>query len=182
MRLNKDFFSHSCLEVAPALVGKIIFHRLPNGEILSLRITETEAYNGESDTACHAHKGKTKRNELLWREPGTVYVYLCYGMHWMLNAITGSEGVAEGVLIRACQNQNGPGKLTKYLQIDKNLNGTSFVSSDELWIEDDGYSPTLREDTRIGINYAAPEDHERRWRFIDIASEQKKINNHRNGK
>jgi len=182
MRLNEEFFARSCLDVAPELVGKIICHRLPDGELRCLRITETEAYNGEDDTACHASKGKTARNEVLWKAPGTIYVYLCYGMHWMLNAITGREGVAEGVLIRACENYAGPGKLTKYLQIDKSLNKSSFLRSEELWIEDDGYQPDLRTDARIGINYAAPEDRERRWRFIDIASEQKKVNNNRNRK
>lgn len=166
-RLDEAFFDRSCLEAAPALVGKLLLHRLDDGSVLSLRITETEAYNGVADTACHASKGKTPRAELLWHRPGTIYIYLCYGMHWMLNAVTGAEGDPQAVLIRACDAAPGPGRLTKYLRLDKHLNGHSFVDSPELWIEDDGYTPRLRTDTRVGIGYASPEDQARLWRFID---------------
>lgn len=166
-RLDEAFFAKSCLEVAPALVGKLLVHRLADGSVLTLRITETEAYNGVADTACHASKGKTPRAELLWRRPGTIYIYLCYGMHWMLNAVTGAEGDPQAVLIRACDAAPGPGRLTKYLRLDKQLNGHSFVDSPELWLADDGYAPLLRTDTRVGIGYASPEDQARQWRFID---------------
>lgn len=166
-RLEEAFFARSCILVAQDMVGKLICRKTPEGEILTLRITEAEAYNGVSDTACHAYRGRTPRSEMLWRAPGTVYVYLCYGMHWMLNAITGREGEAEGVLIRACEAYNGPGKLTKYLQIDKRFNGGSFVESDLLWLADDGYRPSIRTDKRVGINYADQRDIDRPWRFID---------------
>lgn len=181
-RLTETFFLRSCLEAAPALVGKLICRRLPDGSVLRLRITETEAYNGTADTACHASKGKTQRSEMLWRAPGTVYIYLCYGMHWMLNVITGSEGDPQGVLIRACEGYGGPGKLTKYLQLDKQFNGTSFCDCGALWMEDDGYRPSLRTDCRVGIDYAAPEDRDRLWRFIDCSSEQNQIEQKRNGR
>lgn len=86
-RLTYDFFHRPCLEVARDLVGKVLVH---NGQ--RLRISETEAYCGESDTACHAHKGRTKRTEVLYADAGTIYIYLCYGIHWLLNIITGSTG------------------------------------------------------------------------------------------
>ena len=108
--------------VAPELVGKILVHRDVSGQELRLRISETEAYAGVDDTACHAHKGKTPRTRLLWEDAGTVYIYLCYGVHWMLNIITGEKDVPQGVLIRACEGHPGPGRLTKALGITKELN------------------------------------------------------------
>ena len=105
--LPYEFYHRPCLEVAPDLVGKVLVH---NGQ--RLRISETEAYCGENDTACHAHKGRTKRTEVLYADAGTVYIYLCYGMHWMLNIITGDKEDPQGVLIRACAEAPGPGMLT----------------------------------------------------------------------
>ena len=83
MRLDYEFFHRPCLEVAKDLVAKVLVRNTPNGP-LRLRISETEAYCGEDDTACHAHKGRTKRTEVLYMESGTIYIYLCYGMHWLL--------------------------------------------------------------------------------------------------
>lgn len=164
-RLPYDFFARDCLEVAPDLVGKLLVHRTPVGEELRLRISETEAYAGVSDTACHAHKGKTARNRLLWEKAGTVYIYLCYGMHWMLNVITGEVGDAQGVLIRACVDYPGPGKLTKHLKITKELNESSFVEGERLWFEDDGLRPHIVTDKRVGIGYASEEDQNKLWRY-----------------
>ena len=89
-KLDYKFFDRDALEVATQLVGKILVSKL-SGEEIRVRITETEAYCGEADTACHAHKGRTKRTEALYCESGTVYVYLCYGMHWLMNVITGGR-------------------------------------------------------------------------------------------
>ena len=114
-RLEKSFFEKSPLEVSEALVGKILVHKTEEGE-KRLRITETEAYWGEEDTACHASRGRTKRTEVMYREAGTVYVYLCYGMHWMLNLVTGRVDQPEAVLIRACESAEGPGRLTKAME------------------------------------------------------------------
>ena len=100
-RLERDFFSRDVLEVAPDLVGKLVAHRVGD-EILRLRISETEAYRGEEDTACHAHRGRTKRTDILYRQPGTIYLYLCYGIHWLLNLVTGEEEQPQAVLVRAC--------------------------------------------------------------------------------
>lgn len=158
--LPYEFYHRPCLEVAADLVGKILVH---NG--MRLRISETEAYCGESDTACHASKGRTKRSEVLYCDAGTVYIYLCYGMHWMLNVITGDREDPQGVLIRACVDAGGPGKLTKQLGITGTLNRTSAVTNPVLWIEDDGFRCPVVTDKRVGIGYASQEDQDRLWRF-----------------
>lgn len=165
MRLEEGFFRRECLEVARDLVGKVLVHRTVDGEI-RLRITETEAYCGEWDTACHAHKGRTKRTEVLYGPPGTIYVYLCYGIHFLLNIVTGQEESPQAVLIRACQEANGPGKLTKALGITGSLNRESVLTSPELWVEDDGLRCALHTAKRVGIGYASQEDQDRPWRFI----------------
>ena len=160
-RLTYDFFHRHALEVAPDLVGKLLIH---NGT--ALRISETEAYCGESDTACHAHKGRTKRTEVLYKDAGTIYIYLCYGMHWLMNVITGDTDDPQGVLIRACVDAEGPGKLTKKLGITGEQNRGSIVTSDTLWIADDGFQCSVRTDKRVGIGYASQEDQNKPWRFI----------------
>ena len=159
-RLTFDFFHRPCLEVARDLVGKVLVHKGKR-----LRISETEAYCGESDTACHASKGRTKRTEVMYMDAGTVYIYLCYGMHWMLNIVTGEEDQPEAVLIRACLEAPGPGKLTKALAITGDLNRGSVVDSDVLWVEDDGFRCEIAADKRVGIGYASREDQDRLWRF-----------------
>ena len=159
-RLDREFFYRECLEVARDLVGKVLVH---NGQ--RLRITETEAYCGESDTACHAHKGRTKRTEVLYAEAGTIYIYLCYGMHWLLNIVTGDVGDPQAVLIRACVDAEGPAKLTKKLGITGDLNHDSVLASEALWIEDDGFRCRIVTDKRVGIGYASQEDQDKLWRF-----------------
>ena len=159
-RLDREFFYRECLEVARDLVGKVLVH---NGQ--RLRISETEAYCGESDTACHAHKGRTKRTEVLYAEAGTIYIYLCYGMHWLLNIVTGDVGDPQAVLIRACVDAEGPAKLTKKLGITGDLNHDSVLASEALWIEDDGFRCRIVTDKRVGIGYASQEDQDKLWRF-----------------
>ncbi len=166
IRLSEEFYHRDCLEVAPDLVGKVICRRLPDGSVLRERIAETEAYRGTEDLACHASKGRTPRTELLYRESGVIYVYFCYGMHWLMNVITGEREEPQGVLIRAGEVHNGPAKLTKYLQINKSFNGESFVSHSDLWIEDDGFKPLLRTDVRVGIDYAGDYWKNMPWRWI----------------
>jgi len=160
-RLDDAFFHRPCLEVAQDLVGKV----LVCGD-KRLRISETEAYCGEADTACHAHKGRTKRTEVLYAEAGTIYVYLCYGIHWLLNIVTGEENEPEAVLIRACVDAAGPGKLTKALGITGELNRQHICRQDELYIEDDGFRCDVTTDKRVGIGYASQKDQDRLWRFI----------------
>ena len=165
MKLDYDFYHRPCPAVARDLVGKVLVHKTADGE-LRLRISETECYCGEEDTACHAHKGRTKRTEVLYAEAGTIYIYLCYGMHWLINIVTGEKEHPEAVLIRACIDAPGPGKLTKRLGITGNLNRESIVASPELWIEDDGFQCTVRTGKRVGIGYASREDQDRPWRFV----------------
>src|SRR5574344_1850697 len=93
------FYAGRAPAVARALIGKILCRRV-GGRTVRARITETEAYYGEADTACHAHRGKTKRNAVMYESGGRAYVYLCYGMYDMLNVVTGPADFPEAVLIR----------------------------------------------------------------------------------
>ena len=164
MRLGYEFFHRPCLDVAKDLVGKVLVRKGPKG-LMRLRISETESYCGEADTACHAHKGRTKRTEVMYMDAGTIYVYLCYGMHWMLNIVTGDQDDPQAVLIRACVDAPGPGRLTKTLGITGELNRQHICGQDQLWIEDDGFRCTVETDKRVGIGYASLEDQNRLWRF-----------------
>lgn len=159
-RLPYEFYHRPCDAVARDLVGKVIVH---GGK--RLRISETEIYWGENDTACHAHKGRTKRTEVLWADAGTIYVYLCYGMHWLLNIVTGDAEDPQAVLIRACAEAPGPGRLTKALGITGDYNRQSILTTPDLWIEDDGTRFEIEQDTRVGIGYASQEDQARLWRY-----------------
>lgn len=165
--LGKDFFDRDCLKVAPELVGKVIVRILPDGTEKRERISETEAYRGEEDKACHASKGRTKRTELLYGESGVIYVYLCYGMHWLMNVITGEKEQPQGVLIRAGELHDGPAKLTKYLQVTGEFNGQKFYGNEKIYIEDDGYIPEIKTAPRVGIDYAGEYWKDIEWRFID---------------
>lgn len=165
MRLGREFFLRDALEVAPELVGKTLVSSLPGAQERRLVITETEVYRGVEDSACHAHRGRTKRTEMLYRPGGAVYVYLCYGIHWLLNVITGPEDFPQGVLIRACEGFEGPGKLTKHLGITGAQNGIDICSSPLLRIEDEGRIVNITTDKRVGIAYAEEADRERLWRF-----------------
>ena len=149
-RLNRDFFLQDTVTAAQALLGRYLV-RVDGGETIVCRITETEAYVGAVDKACHAYGGRrTKRTETLYAAPGTAYVYLIYGMYSCLNFVTGPEGEASAILVRGCAPvygadaaarrrfsiaaaemnasqrknfMNGPGKLCRGLSIDRSLNG-----------------------------------------------------------
>lgn len=159
-----SFYHRPCDQVARDLVGKILVRRTAEGET-RLRISETEVYWGENDTACHASRGRTKRTEVLYADAGTIYVYLCYGMHWMLNIVTGDAEDPQAVLVRACVEAPGPGKLTKHLGITGEYNRQSILTCPDLWIEDDGKCFPITAHKRVGIGYASQEDQDRLWRF-----------------
>ena len=165
MKMPYSFFNRNCLEVSRDLVGKVLVRKTDSGDI-KLRITETESYMGEADTACHAHKGRTKRTEVMYMKAGTIYVYLCYGMHWLLNIVTGDVDDPQAVLIRACEDFEGPAKLTRKLMINGDFNRKDITECDDLYIEDDGFQCEVVTDTRVGINYASEEDRLKLWRFI----------------
>ncbi|MDO4816280.1 MAG: DNA-3-methyladenine glycosylase [Bacillota bacterium] len=156
--IDREFFRQDAVKLAPSLVGKLLVRRFPDGSVKKLRITETEAYTGTDDTACHAHKGKTPRSEMLWHDGGTIYVYLCYGMHNLINIVSGAEDDPQAVLIRCCEGAEGPGRLTKALGIDRRYNGLDIMSCDDLWLEDDGAEVDIILDTRVGIAYAEEKD------------------------
>lgn len=164
-KLGENFFARDVLEVAPDLVGKILVSKIKDEEI-RVRITETEAYRGEEDTACHAHKGRTKRTEVLYAKSGLIYVYLCYGMHWLMNIVTGEKNQPQAVLLRAGEGYSGPAKLTKALGVTGEQNKQSIIDNAEIWIEDDGQKHSFHTDTRVGIAYATEEYREKKWRFI----------------
>ncbi|MBI5541754.1 MAG: DNA-3-methyladenine glycosylase [Bacteroidia bacterium] len=164
--LEEEFFKKDVLEVAPALIGKILCRRLENDKVEKFIITETEAYRGEEDLACHASKGRTKRTEVMYHEGGKIYVYLIYGMYWLLNIVTGDENEPQAVLIRGIEKYNGPGKLTKALQISGEFYGKKLKSENGLWIENNVLTSNIITSTRIGIDYAGEEWKNKPWRFI----------------
>ncbi|MBI2475735.1 MAG: DNA-3-methyladenine glycosylase [Candidatus Taylorbacteria bacterium] len=133
--LEKDFFARSTLQVAKGLLCCVLCRKIGK-KIIRLPITEVEAYDGPNDKASHAYRGETSRNRVMFGKAGVWYVYFTYGMHWMLNMVTGPEGYPAAVLIRGVEGINGPARLTKFLKIDKRLNGRRAVRKSGLWIED----------------------------------------------
>lgn len=132
------------------------------------RITEVEAYHGEADLACHASKGRTPRTEVMYQAGGRWYVYLCYGIHEMLNLVTGPEDHPAAVLIRGLESVAGPGRLTKRLHIDRRLNGALAAPASGLHLEDHGVHLSrgqIHSGPRIGVDYAGPVWCAKPWRF-----------------
>lgn len=164
-KLNLDFYSRDVLLVAPELLGKSIILDI-NGSLSSYIIYETEAYRGIEDLACHASKGRTTRTEVMFHQGGKLYIYLIYGMYWMLNIVTGTENIPQAVLIRGIKDCLGPGRLTKKLGIDKSYYGESLITSKRIWLEDTGYRPPYSQTPRIGIDYAGKIWKNKPWRYI----------------
>ena len=103
----------------------------------------------------------------MYREGGVAYVYLCYGVHEMLNIVTGPAESPQAVLIRGVEGSSGPGRLTKALSIGHEFNGVSFIDSDLIWLETDTFEPaSINALPRVGISYASEEDQKRLWRFV----------------
>ncbi len=163
---NKNFFKVNTISLAQNLIGKWIETNI-NGVKVREQILETEAYLGVNDSACHTFNNKrTLRTEPMYHEGGTIYIYLCYGMHYLLNIVSEKEGVPEAVLIRATTCAKGPARLTKHLNITKNLNGESIVNNNKICILDDGKKYAYTCASRIGISYANKIDQEAPLRFI----------------
>lgn len=165
-KLPADFFMQDVLIVAPALLGKQIVRVHDSGEISRHIISETEAYKGGDDLACHASKGKTPRTEVMFDEGGVLYIYLIYGMYWMLNVVTSVKDVPQAVLIRGLADVSGPGRLTKALGLDKSFNGENLCASDRIWIEDLGSQLTYTTHPRMNIDYAGEYWKNMPWRFV----------------
>lgn len=167
-KLGLDFFRRDVLETAPDLIGKILVRRFDDGQLFSSQITEVEAYRGEEDKACHASKGRTTRTEIMYQPGGSVYVYLIYGMYWMLNFVTGGRNEPQAVLIRGLNNLTGPGRITRQLEIGSDFYGEDLAVSERLWIEDNPRHIGVQAGPRIGIDYAGEPWRTLPWRFVAI--------------
>lgn len=172
--VDKKFFTRrDTVALARWLIGKHLVRRWPDGREEARRITETEAYHGESDLACHARAGRTRRTEVMYGPGGTWYVYLCYGIHEMLNLVVGPRDWPAAVLIRGIEGAPGPGRVTRALGIDRLLNATAAHPESGLWIEDRGERldrSLIQATPRIGIDYAGPVWSVMPWRFVLLES------------
>lgn len=164
-RLHPDFFKRDAVTVARELLGRTIVRRFENGEEKRFVIVETEAYLGEDDLACHASKGRTPRTEVMYHDGGKIYVYLIYGMYWMLNFVTGGDGHPQAVLIRGVDKVIGSGRVGRLLQLDKSFYGEDLCASSRLWVEDTPVITTFATAPRVGVDYAK-EWKDMEWRFI----------------
>jgi len=165
-RLSGDFFTRDVLDVAPDLLGKSITRRFNDGKTQRFLITEVEAYRGEEDLACHASKGRTPRTEVMYWQGGHIYVYLIYGIHYMLNFVTSVEDIPQAILIRGIDHVIGPGRVSKLLEIDKRFNQQNLITSDTIWVEPSATKIKYKTDVRVGIDYAGAYWKNRLWRFI----------------
>ena len=171
--LPKQFYARNTLEVAQELLGCFLVREY-HGKVWRARITETEAYAGEDDLASHASRGRTPRTETMYGDPGRAYVYMIYGMYYCLNIVTEKKDFPAAVLIRSVKIEdidhkktNGPGKLCKFLKIDKKLNGWDMTKGEKLWIEARDSKmklPRIKKSKRIGVDYAK-HCKEYLWRF-----------------
>ena len=165
-RLGFDFYNRDVLEVAPELVGLTLARSIDEMIVQRYTITEVEAYRGIEDLACHASKGRTSRTEVMFQQGGLVYVYLIYGMYWMLNIVTGEPNNPQAILIRGLDGCYGPGRLTKRLSIGKDFYGENLSTSTRIWVEKSAKPPMIETSTRIGIDYAGNEWASKPWRFF----------------
>lgn len=177
--LPQSFFARDALDVAGDLLGKT----LKRGHV-QLRITEVEAYRYPHDSANHCHAGKTARNAPMWGPPGHAYVYLCYGIHHLLNLVTDQEGEGSAVLIRSCEPLagiptiqkrrghiqgpamlTGPGKVGAALGLDKSWNNHPLYKKGGLVLLDGKNPQKILEGPRVGIGYADLKDIKAPWRL-----------------
>ncbi|MHB9056066.1 MAG: DNA-3-methyladenine glycosylase [Paludibacteraceae bacterium] len=163
-RLDKNFYIQGAVDLAQQLLGKTIVRVFEDGDVKRYKITATEAYSGSEDKACHASKGRTKRTEVMFHEGGKIYVYLIYGMYWMLNVVAGEENNAQAVLICGIDNIMGSGRVGRELKIDKSFYGEDLTTSERIWIETIGEHPEFLTKKRIGVDYAG-EWKDKLWHF-----------------
>ena len=155
--MTPAFFNRPADRVAKELLGVSLVVKTADGQFTRHMVFETEAYLGAHDLACHGSRGCTRRNATMFGPAGHWYVYLCYGMHWMLNIVTGAEGVPAAVLIRGVGEHVGPGRLTKALGIDRSFDGRPASRRAGLWLESGGQPVPRRlieRTPRIGVGYA----------------------------
>ena len=186
MKIEQGYYRQEIVQdVAKDLLGKVLHTRI-NNQLTAGVIVETEAYSWK-EQGCHAYNNlRTARTEVMFGQGGSAYVYLCYGIHNIFNVVTNIEETAEAVLIRALEPlegaeimqqrtgvqslhriTSGPGKLSKAMAIERNLNG-ALLWGDEIWIEDSGTKiakNAIKAVSRVGIDYAG-KDATLPWRFI----------------
>jgi len=185
--MDRGFFQRKTLIVARELIGKLLVRTIDNYRVSGI-IYETEAYDGGRDLACHARSGKTDRNAVMYGDGGHAYVYFTYGMHWMVNCVSGPIGYPAAILIRAvhpvegidhirCQRApiqekhwcNGPAKLTKALSITNELNGVDLCALGSPLRVEFGFSVPaawISSTPRIGIQNTPEPWKSKPWRFI----------------
>jgi DNA-3-methyladenine glycosylase len=178
--ISQTFYLRPVELVAQDLLGKLLCR---DGVVL--RIAEVEAYGGQKDSASHCRFGKTVRNAPMWGMGGHCYVYLCYGIHQMLNIVTGMAGEGAAVLVRSCEVVegiqtvqerrkaghgaticNGPGKVAQALAIDRGFNNHPLFEIGGLELREGEMPISIERTTRIGIGYAKDEDKSAHLRFV----------------
>ncbi len=169
--LPPTFFHEEAITVAPKLLGTILCRRMHNGQIKKGVVVETEAYMPD-DPACHAARGITKRTIPMFEQGGISYVYFIYGMYHCFNTVTGEKGSGQAVLIRALhmlgnepiRSASGPGKLCRYLEIDRTHNSLPLTKENGLWFEENPEPQKfiIETSSRIGISIGK----EKQWRFF----------------
>ena len=178
--ISLEFYLRSPLDVAKDLLGRHLRH-----ENVIVRITEIEIYGDQKDSASHCRFNQTSRNTPMWETGGQIYVYLCYGIHNMLNIVTGPNGAGSAILIRSCEpikglqqicqrRQNfkvtsklltGPGKVAQALAVNRTFNKHKLFKPGGLELLNGTPSKNIIAGPRIGINFASETDRLRHWRF-----------------
>ena len=197
--LPVSFFNRSVLEVARGLLGTRLVRQM-DGQRIGGIIIETEAYQGESDLACHARAGRTGRTEVMYGPPGRAYIYFIYGMHWMLNVVAEAEGLPAAVLIRAIMPSegldmiaerrakarpqdwvNGPARLCQALGIDGQLNGADFTDACGSLVIEAGQAVVEERvivGPRVGIDGVPEPWRSMPWRFRVGEEEEERTRRH----
>lgn len=193
--LPESFYQQEVVLVARQLLGMRLVRKISGKRVAGI-IVEAEAYRGEEDLACHAHVGKTHRNAVMYGKAGRAYVYFTYGMHWMLNVVTGPEGFPAAVLIRAIRPTegieeiqtrragrpekewcSGPARICKALDIDGSLNGSALIDDESsLWIEEASpvFDNQVLTSPRIGLGNTPEPWKSKLWRFVIDRKEMKR--------
>jgi DNA-3-methyladenine glycosylase len=183
--IAREFYLRPVDQVAQEILGQLLCR-----DRVVLRITEVEAYGGSEDSASHGRHGRTPRNAPMWEDGGRVYMYLCYGLHRMLNVVTGEPGCCGAILVRACEPVEGkemvlvrrrmakvappllagPGRVAQALDLDLALSGHPLFEPGELELREGDSPKRILAGPRVGVGFATPMDQIRKWRFVDADS------------
>jgi DNA-3-methyladenine glycosylase len=166
--IPQSFFDRPAAKVARELLGKKLVRQVEKTQT-AIMVTETEAYEGVHDLASHSSKGRTARTEVMFGPAGRFYIYRIYGLHWMLNIVTGEVGDASAVLIRGVAGISGPGRVAAAMRIDASLHGREATPETGLWFAnpiENTKKQRIRSTPRIGVDYAGPIWAPKRLRFV----------------